>query len=196
MSCRLWCFAIHVYLVFFFYCWFCVFWHSIILEDREPKFCTNCSLTRSIGSSCCWLFSNDRIDVIGTHFCINYCICCNIFDPYEYLVDLCIELCLSGRLAGQQAGWPSCVAKTLALDITHKLFNLFFPYLPYLYAPLTFTILDQFHWPWHYLGVTRSVQSKTYWCHFHTHFELITMKFDMMLKQLKLNIPTLFLSGS
>ena len=40
----------------------------------------------------------------------------------------------------------------------------------YLQAPLTSTILYHFHWPCPCLGVTRSVQSKTYCFHFLTHF--------------------------
>ena len=46
----------------------------------------------------------------------------------------------------------------------------FFFNLPYLQALLTSTILYHIHWPWHWLGVTRSVQSKTFWPNFLTHF--------------------------
>ena len=45
-----------------------------------------------------------------------------VVDPYEYLVDLCKESCSAGQL--------SCMAKTLAWDITHKLFNQICSYLP------------------------------------------------------------------
>ena len=41
-----------------------------------------------------------------------------VFDPYEYLLDLCNESCLSFRLSGR----PSCMAKAVSLDI-HRLFN-------------------------------------------------------------------------
>ena len=40
----------------------------------------------------------------------------------------------AGRLVSQ----PSCMAKTLTLDITRKLFHQFFSYLPYLLAPVTY----------------------------------------------------------
>ena len=51
---------------------------------------------------------------------------CIIFDPFEYLMDLCNELCLLGWPVGRLASWPSFVAKRSALDITRKLFNQFF----------------------------------------------------------------------
>ena len=41
-----------------------------------------------------------------------------LFYPYEYHINLCSESCLSGQ--------PSCMAKTLTLAITHKLFNQIF----------------------------------------------------------------------
>ena len=44
------------------------------------------------------------------------------------------------------------------------------------------------------LGVIWSVQSKTSWLHFLTHFQLIRIKFGMECKQFKLNILILFLS--
>ena len=47
----------------------------------------------------------------------------SLFDPYEYHMNLCSESCSYGQLAGHPAVRPSCVAKTLMLDITHKLLN-------------------------------------------------------------------------
>ena len=67
------------------------------------------------------------------------------------------------------SGWPSYVAKTLTFNIMRNLFHHFFSYLPCVYAPLTGFIFS------------------------HT-FELTRMKFDVVLKQFKLNIVTLCLS--
>ena len=41
------------------------------------------------------------------------------------------------RLAGPSASCSSCVVRTLMLDITHKLYDQIFSYLPCLQAPLT-----------------------------------------------------------
>ena len=76
--------------------------------------------------------------------CGSVCLCVNVcvfllsfvivlFDPYEYHLDLCSEFCLSG--------WPSCVAKTLTLESTRKLFKQICSYKLCLLAPLTSTIL-------------------------------------------------------
>ena len=51
---------------------------------------------------------------------------------------LCNELCLSDRPAGRL----SCMAKTLTLDMTRKLFNYFFHTCQ---APFTSIILYHFH---------------------------------------------------
>ena len=57
----------------------------------------------------------------------------------------------------------------------------FYHFIP---LSLTFTL------PW----VTRSVESKTYWLLFLPHFYLIKVKFDVMMKQLKLKIQRLLFS--
>ena len=75
-------------------------------------------------------------------------------------------LCLSGRTGSQ----PSCVRKTWTSGITRKRFNQIYSYLPCLEAPLTSAILYCFHWPWPFLGVTLSAQSKTYWLLFLARF--------------------------
>ena len=49
-----------------------------------------------------------------------------IIDPYEYHMDLCNESCSFGR----SAIWLPYGAKTLMLNITSKLFNQIFSYLP------------------------------------------------------------------
>ena len=109
-----------------------------------------------------------------------------IFDPYEYQMDLCHELCLSGRLP--------CMAKTSTLDITCRLFNQVF-FIPAVYRhnwflPLYTTFTD-FDLVW---GVTGSARSKTYRLHFLPTFHLIWMKFDGVMKQFSQNISRLLLS--
>ena len=54
-------------------------------------------------------------------------------------------------------------------------------------------MLAHFHWPWLWLGVRRSAQTKLLGFIFSHTFQLIMMKFTMMLKQLKLNILTLLI---
>ena len=46
------------------------------------------------------------------------------------------------------------------LNIICNLFNQILSYLPCLYMPLTFTLLCHFKWPWHWLEVKRSTDSK------------------------------------
>ena len=54
--------------------------------------------------------------------------------------------------AGQQGGWPdrlsdvhpSCVAKTVIVDIVRKTLQVKFVYLPYFLAPLTTNIVYHF----------------------------------------------------
>ena len=76
-------------------------------------------------------------------------------------MDLCNESC--------SASQPSCVARILTLDITHKMFNQISSYLPCFKVSLTSTILHHFHLSWPCLWVTTLAQSKTYWLHFLTH---------------------------
>ena len=66
------------------------------------------------------------------------------------------------------ADWPSCVAKTLTLDVTRKLLkcsiNFFMPAMligTAEFSYITFTDLDL---------LTRSAPSKTYWLHFLAYF--------------------------
>ena len=58
---------------------------------------------------------------------------------------------------------------------------------------MTSAILYYFQWPWPWLGVTKSTESKPCWLHYLTHF-ITVLKFYMMLKQFKLNILRLLLS--
>ena len=59
-------------------------------------------------------------------------------------MDLCYELCL--------AGWLSCVAKNLTLDITRKLFNQICLYFTVLIDTIDFCHFRPFHRPWPCLG--------------------------------------------
>ena len=64
----------------------------------------------------------------------------NFVDPYEYHMDLCSESCMSGW----PDGWLAfCMARILALDITHKLVDQICSYQPC--SPLTSTISNHFH---------------------------------------------------
>ena len=101
-------------------------------------------------------------------------------------MDLCNESCSSGQ--------PSSVAKTFALDVTCKLFSLFFFHgcHTHRYHDLTiyttFTDLD--------LAWTSQDQRKekpTGLVFSHT-FQLIRVKFDVVMKLIKLNILRLLLS--
>ena len=84
-----------------------------------------------------------------------------IIDPYEYHMGLCNESCSSGR----PAECPSCVSKTLTLDVTSKLFIHFFHtchakrrigFYHFILLSLTLTL--------------PGAQSKTFWLHFLAHF--------------------------
>ena len=99
-------------------------------------------------------------------------------------MDLCNELCLAGWLAG----WLSRVPKTLSLDITRNLFNQFFSYVPSLYYKHQFIPLS-LDLAWESQG-----QCKSKSLIFSHTFPLIRIKFDLVLKQFKLNIVILFLS--
>ena len=80
----------------------------------------------------------------------------------------------------------SCLEKTSMLI----LFNQILPDMSYLQAPLTLPVLPlpvTLTW----LHVARSAQSKTCWLHFVAQFLVNGMKFVMMMKQFKLNIPSL-----
>ena len=75
---------------------------------------------------------------------------------------------------------PYRVAKPLKFDTMHKHFNQIFPYPPCLLVLLTSTIIYYFDW----FGVAWSAESEAFGIHTHT-FQL---KFDVVLKQFKLNI--------
>ena len=60
-----------------------------------------------------------------------------IVDPYEYHKNIYNGLCLAGQ--------PSCMTKTLLLDITHKLFNQIFFIPATLIGTMTSTILRHFY---------------------------------------------------
>ena len=89
---------------------------------------------------------------------------CVWFGSYKHHVDLCYQLCSSGQ--------PSCLAKTLTLDIACTLFSQIFSYLPCLCTSLTSIILYSFLWPWSLLRVTASGESKTYWLPCLAYFSL------------------------
>ena len=122
--------------------------------------------------------------------CFSFCSSClPVFDVHEYHMDLRNESCSAGRLSC----WLSCVTKTLMLNITRRLLNLIF-FLP---AILIGTI-DFFHCtPLSQtltLGGHRiSTKQNPLACFFHT-FHLIRMKFDVVMKQFKLNMLRLLLS--
>ena len=88
--------------------------------------------------------------------------------------------------------WPSCVAKALTLDITYKLFNqfLFIPamlidtidFYHFILLPLTLTLA----------GGHKISAKQNLWAWFSCTFKLIRMKFNMVLKQLKLNTLMFF----
>ena len=97
---------------------------------------------------------------------LTICVTVVVFDSYKYQMDLCAEPRLSIRTAGRL----SFRTKTLTLDIACKLFNQICSYLPCLQSSVTSTILYHFHWHGPCLLVTKSVQIKTYWLCFFTHF--------------------------
>ena len=101
----------------------------------------------------------------------------------------------AGCLAGQLS-WPgkNFYAGRWTSYANFSIFFFFKLYLPYLQVPLTSIILYPFPWPWPCLGVTKSVQNKTFWLHFFTHFQTDQSECHVVLKQFKLKIPTLFLS--
>ena len=85
---------------------------------------------------------------------------------------------------------PSCVANTLTLDITRILFNQFFvPAM--LIGTMRFYYFIQFFTDFDLVwGHNVSVQQNLF-IFSHT-FHLISMKFDVVMKQFKLNILTTF----
>ena len=95
-----------------------------------------------------------------------------------------------GRLAGWPTGQPSCMSKTL-LDIAHKCFNqMFIHAMPvgtsdFYHYYTTFTDLDIT------LGSQGLCKAKPVGFFFLHTFKLIEMKFDIVLKQFKLNIMIL-----
>ena len=100
-------------------------------------------------------------------------------------------------IAAQLAGWCQsglcphihlfirlpCMAKTLTLSITLKLANQCFSCQPCTWVPLTSVILYEIQWPWPWLRVSRSAQKKPVGNIFSHTFQLIKMKFDMVLKE-------------
>ena len=109
------------------------------------------------------------------------------FNPCEYHTDICVMSCV------HPSGRPSCMAKALMLNIAHKLFNQFFSHLPCLQAPLTSAGLFPFHWSWSCLGSWGQRKAKAIDFIFSHIFHLIRMKFDVVMKQCKLNILRLIL---
>ena len=102
------------------------------------------------------------------------------------IIWICVMSCV--RLASQQAGWMSCVAKTC------RLFNQSCSHLPCFrhHWPLPFCTTHTDHdlcW-----GSQGQRKAKLGYI-FSNTFQLIRMRFDMMLKQFKLNIPILFWVG-
>ena len=95
---------------------------------------------------------------------------------------------LSGWLSGCPA-WQKLFCWTLGVGFSTK----FSQYELYFFVPLTATILCHFKWPW--LGFTRSDENKTYWLLFLHTWEMIRMKFDVVLKQCKLNSLNTYLNG-
>ena len=126
--------------------------------------------------------------------CCFFCFCfCFFLNRMSIIwIDLCNESCVFI----QPPVHPSCVAKTWMLDITCKLFDQIASYLPYLYYRHHWLLpfYTPFNWPWPCLLVRRSAQSKplgSFFFFLHT-FHVIRMKFNMVLKQFKLNIQVLF----
>ena len=106
--------------------------------------------------------------------------------------------CSCGGWDRQTACQSSCVTKTLALNITPKLFNQICPYLPYLEAPLTCTNFYHFHWHWPGPVVSGSVRNRAcwFWQFVFSHtFHLIRMKFDVVMKQFNLSWTATLLSS-
>ena len=106
-----------------------------------------------------------------------------IFHPYEHNRNLCNELCLSEHLF--------YVAKTL--DITRKVLNQIFSYLP---SAMLTCIIDIYHFillsltltlPW---GHKVSAEQNLLASFSHT-FHLIRMKVTVVMKQFNLNITRL-----
>ena len=110
-----------------------------------------------------------------------------VFDAYEYHMDLCNESC--------SASWPAVLrGKNFKAGDYAQSVQRIFSYQPCLWALLTSTVLYCCHWPWPYLGVTRSVQRKPIGFIFSHTFHLIRMKFDVVMKQFKFNILRLLFS--
>ena len=106
------------------------------------------------------------------------------FWSYEYCMDLVVGCVRPAIMCGKN------------FNIGHYMQTVspVFSYLPCSYLPLTSSIVYHFHWPWSYLEVTRSVQSKTSWLHSLVHCSSAQNEFDDVMKQCKLNILTLLLS--
>ena len=93
------------------------------------------------------------------------------------VMDLCNESCSSVL--------PSCVAKTLTLDITRKLFNqIFYTCHADMHYYSYTTFID--------IALTRGSQGQhkaKHICFIFSHsFDLVRIKFDVTIKQFKLNI--------
>ena len=95
------------------------------------------------------------------------------------IMCLCNELCSAVRLPWQNT------FKTL--DITRKLSNHFFFHACHGYRHHLHTILYRFHWSWACLGSQGQRKIKPIGFIFSHTFHLIRMKFDVVIKQFKLN---------
>ena len=88
-------------------------------------------------------------------------------------------------------GRPSFVTKTAMSDISRKLFNQMFSYVPCLQVPLISTIFTDVDLVW---GSQGQSKAKPVGFNFSYTFHLIRMKFDVVMKQFKLNIMILLLN--
>ena len=111
-----------------------------------------------------------------------------------YMSNIWIDVVSRVRPSIQPDGCPSYMAKHLMLDITYKLFNQVLSCLPCLQAPLTSTIYCHFSvldLSWASQGQRKA---KPLGFIFFYTFQFIRMKFDVDMKQFKLNILRLLLS--
>ena len=99
--------------------------------------------------------------------------------PYEYYIYLCNESCSVRRPAVLRG------KKLLTLDIALKFSNNLL-FTCHAYRHHWSTTLYHFHWPWLWLGL-QSQRRKPIGFIFSCICQLFRMKFDMLLKQLKLN---------
>ena len=122
-------------------------------------------------------------------FCLFACLLCSLIHESIILIYVTSRFDLSCKL--------SCEAKTLTLDINaifssssffHAYYTYWHHWLQRCYT--TFTDLDLNY------GVTRSAQNSFRQFHLFTHFQLISLNFDVVLKEFKLKILILLLIES